>query len=108
MGWKIRVVVDLNRNCSSKYNLVTDHVTIYIFVMCLRKPWLRVKSVNFDFSAKSSSTDYNGLNKPTPKSLAHIKSKKSLAECGVPKNERLRFFPFFAPLKSLLFTLSHG
>ncbi len=38
--------------------------------MRLRKPWLRVKLVNFDFSAKSSSTDYNKSNKPSPKSLS--------------------------------------
>ncbi len=37
--------------------------------MRFKKPWLRVKWVNFDFSAKSSSTDYNESNKPTLKSL---------------------------------------
>ncbi len=31
--------------------------------MCFRKPWLKVKS---------SSTEYNESNKPTPKSLPHI------------------------------------
>ncbi len=76
--------------------------------MRFRKPWLRLKSVNFDFSAKSSSTDYNESNKPSPKSLSHIGSEKSLAELGVPKNELFHFFTFFALLKSLLFTLSHG
>ncbi len=30
-----------------------------------------VKSVNFNFSAKSSNIDYNKSNKPNPKSLAH-------------------------------------
>ncbi len=34
------------------------------------------------------STDYK--NKPNPKSLAHIGSKKSLAKLGVPKNEHAR------------------
>ncbi len=78
------------------------------FVMRFRKPWLRVKLVNFDFSAKSSSTDYNESNKPTLKSLAHIGSEKSLVELGEPKNELFHFFTFFALVKSLLFTLSHG
>ncbi len=58
-----------------------------IYVMRFRKPWLRVKLGNFDFSAKLSSTDYNESNKPTPKSLAHIGSEKSLVELGVPKSE---------------------
>ncbi len=57
--------------------------------MRFRKPGLRVKLVNFDFSAKLSSTG----------------SEKSLDELGVPQNER---FTFFTLLKSLLFTLSHG
>ncbi len=48
--------------------------------MCFRKPWFRVKLINFEFSAKLSSTDYNESNKPTPKSLAHIVAKKSLVE----------------------------
>ncbi len=76
--------------------------------MRFRKPWLRVKLVNFDFEAKLSSTDHNELNKPTLKSRAHIGSEKSLVERGVPKNELLHFFPFFSLLKSLLFTLSRG
>ncbi len=67
-----------------------------------------MKSVNFEFSEKLSSTDYNESNKPTPKSLAHIGSEKSLVELGVPKNELYHFFTFFALLESLLFTLSHG
>ncbi len=49
-----------------------------------RKPWLRVKAANVDFIAKLSSTDYNESNKSNPKSLAHIGSKKSLVELGVP------------------------
>ncbi len=57
-----------------------------INVMRFRKLWLRVKSVNFDFSAKSACTDDNGSNKPTPKSVALIGSEKSLVEHGVPKN----------------------
>ncbi len=44
--------------------------------MRFRKPWLRVKSVNFDFSAKLSSTDYKESNKPNAKSLAYIGSGK--------------------------------
>ncbi len=75
--------------------------------MNFRKPWLRVKLVNFDFSAKLSSTDYNEWNKPTWKSLAHTGPEKSLVELGVPKNELFHFFTFFAQLKSLLLTLSH-
>ncbi len=63
-------------------------------MMRFRKPWLRVKSVNFDFGAKSSSTDYNESNKPTPKSLAHIESEKSLVELGRPKNELFYIFCF--------------
>ncbi len=75
--------------------------------MRFRKSWLRVKSVNFDFSEKLSSTDYNESNKPIQKSLTHIGSEKSLVELGVRENELLHFFTFFALLKSLLFTLSH-
>ncbi len=63
--------------------------------MRFRKPWLRVKSIDFDFRAKSSSTDYNESSKPTPKFLAYIGSEKSLDECGVPKNELLYFFIFW-------------
>ncbi len=48
---------------------------IIIVVMHFKKPWLRVKLVDFDFSAKSSSTDYNESNKPNPKCLAHTGSK---------------------------------
>ncbi len=134
----------------------------YIHVMRFKKPWLRVESVNFDFSSKyqvliitnrisqsrsaslyrvweiscwtwsskkwafslshfllywkvyfspwamgsvkSSSTDYNESNEPNPKSLAHIRSEKSLVELGVPKNKlSYFFFTFFALLKRLLF-----
>ncbi len=60
--------------------------------MRFKRPWLRVKSVTSDFSAELSSTDYNELSKPTPKSLAHIGSEKSLVELGVPKNELFHFF----------------
>ncbi len=69
--------------------------------MRFRKPWLRVKAVNFDFSAKSSRTDYNESNKSTPKFLAHTVSEKLLVELGVPKIELLHFSAFFAPLRSL-------
>ncbi len=48
--------------------------------MRFRKPWLRVKSINFDFSAKFSSTDYNESNKTTPKPLAHIGPEKLFVE----------------------------
>ncbi len=51
-----------------------------------------MKLVNFDFSAKSPSTDYNELNKPTPKSLAHIGFEKSLVELRVLKNELFHIF----------------
>ncbi len=46
-----------------------------------------MKSVNFDFSAKLSSTDYNKSNKPTLKCLAHTGSEKLLVELGVPKKK---------------------
>ncbi len=81
---------------------------ILVNVMCFRKLQLRVKLVNFDFSAKSSITDYNESNNSTWKSLPHMRSVKSLIELEVPKNQLFHFFTFFAPLKSLLFTLSHG
>ncbi len=87
-----------------KYRPNLYPIHIYLYVMRFKKPWLRVKSVDFDFSAKLSWTDYNELNKPTPKSLAYIGYEKSLVELGVPKNE---VFHFFALLKSLLFILSH-
>ncbi len=59
--------------------------------MPFRKPWLRVKSVNFNFSAKSLSTDYDKSNKLTLKSLCLIGSEKSLVEHEVPKNELSQF-----------------
>ncbi len=77
------------------------------YVMGFRKPWLRVKSVDFDFRAKSPSTDYNESIKPTPKSLAHIESEKLLVELRVPKNAPFHFLIFFALLKSLLFILNY-
>ncbi len=79
-----------------------------MFVMRFKKPWLRVKSVSFDFSAQLSSTDNNESNKPTPKSLAHTGSEKSLVELGLQKNKLFHFFTFFAQPKSLLFPLSNG
>ncbi len=63
---------------------------ISIYVICFRKPWLRVKSINFDFNAKLSNTDHKESNKLNPKSLAHIGSQKSVTELGVPKNELSR------------------
>ncbi len=54
---------------------------------------------------KSSSTDYNGSNKPNPKSLAHIESEKSLVKVGVPKNELFYFFYIFHSTEK--FTFSH-
>ncbi len=68
-----------------------------MYVMRFRKPWLRVKSINFDFGAKFSSTDYNELNKTTPKPLARLESEKLLVELVVPKNEF--FHLFFSPEK---------
>ncbi len=47
-----------------------------IYVMRFRTSWLRAKSVNFDFSAKSSRTDYNESNKATQKCLAYIGVEK--------------------------------
>ncbi len=46
-----------------------------------------MKAVIFDFIAKLSSTDYKESNKPNPKSLAYIGSKKLLLKLGVPKNK---------------------
>ncbi len=61
--------VTVNIGCFSESALVDARK----YAMRFRKPsWLRVKSVNFDFSGKSSSTDYNEPNKPTPNSLAHM------------------------------------
>ncbi len=48
--------------------------------MRFRKPWLRMKLGNFDFSAKLSSIDYKKSNKPSPKFLVHIWSEKLLVE----------------------------
>ncbi len=59
-------------------------------VPAFRKLWLRVKSVNFDFSAKLSSTDYNESNKPNLKYLSQIESQKLLVELGAPKDQLLR------------------
>ncbi len=71
--------------------------------MRFRKPWLRVRAVNFDFSAKSSHNDYNKSNKWTSKFPAHIESKKLLVEFGVLRIEIFHFSIFFALLKGLLF-----
>ncbi len=53
---------------------------------CFRKPWLRMKLVNFDFSAKSSSTDYNESISNPEIPPPHTGSEKSLVELGIPKN----------------------
>ncbi len=71
--------------------------------MRYRKSWHRVKSVNFDFSAKSSSTDYKESNKPTLKSLAHIGHEKSLVELGVSKNELFSLFHIFHSTEKFTF-----
>ncbi len=63
-----------------------------IYAMNFREPRLRVKLVNFGFSAKLSNRDYNESNKSTRKSLACIGSEKSLVELGVPKNELFHIF----------------
>ncbi len=76
--------------------------------MRFRKPWLKVKSVNFDFSAKLSSNDYNESNKPNWNSLAHVGFEKSLVELPFQKNEPFTFFTFFSRLKSIRFIPSHG
>ncbi len=52
--------------------------------MCFKKPWRGVKSIYFDFNAKSSNTDYEP-NKPNPKFPAHAGFEKSLVEFIVPK-----------------------
>ncbi len=62
----------------------------------------RGKIINFDFTAKSSSTDCNESNKQTTKSLVRIVSEKLLVELGIPKNELFHFFTFFALLKVYL------
>ncbi len=73
--------------------------------MGVKKPWLRVKSGNFDFSAKLASTDYNESNKPTPKSLAHIRSEKSIVELGIPENELFHFsFQIFRSTEKFTFS----
>ncbi len=72
--------------------------------MRFRKPLLRVKSVNFDFSAKSSSTDYDESNEPNLKYLAHIGSEKLLVELGVPKNELFHFFHIFHSIEKFYFS----
>ncbi len=61
-------------------------------------------------SVKSSHIDYNESNKTNPKSWAYIKSKKSLVELRVPKNNIfLFFFPHFLLYwKFYFFTLSRG
>ncbi len=70
---------------------------------CFRKPWLRVKSVNFDFSAKLSSNIYNESDKPNSKSLAPVGFKKSLVELEFQKISFFTFFIFFSLLKSSFF-----
>ncbi len=67
----------------------------FIYVMRFRKPWLRVKLVDFDFSAKLLSSDYNESNKPNIKFLTRIRSEKSLVELSVPITELFHFFYIF-------------
>ncbi len=43
------------------------------------------KPCNFDCNAKLPNTDYNESNKLNLKSLAHLRSEKSLVKLGVPK-----------------------
>ncbi len=95
---KVRTIITMSIKAVSRY--IGSINIMLIYAMRFRKPCLRVKLVNFDFSAKSSSTDYNELNKPTLKSLAHIGSEKSLVEVGVPKNE---FFHFFRSTEEFTF-----
>ncbi len=63
--------------------------------MCFRKPWLGVKSVNFDFCAKWSSANYNESYKPNLKFLTHIWSTKSLVTCS-SKNWAFSLFSHFS------------
>ncbi len=60
-----------------------------IYAMRFWKPRLRVKLVNFDYSAKLLSAD-NESNKPNRKSIPHIGFEKSLVDLGVPRNELSR------------------
>ncbi len=57
------------------------------YVMYFRKPWLKVKSVSFDFTVKLSSTDYNKSNKPNLKDVAHI-------DTNLSNNDMFNFFRF--------------
>ncbi len=66
------------------------------------------QAVNFGFISKLSRTDYNELNKPNPKALAHIGSKKSLIELGVPKNKLSLFSHVSLYWRVSFLTLSHG
>ncbi len=81
IGWSESVQV-------SRSTIMKHVVLFFMFITCkrFRKPWLRVKSVDFDFSAKLSSTDYNQPNKPTSKSLAHIGFENLFIELEVLKN----------------------
>ncbi len=73
--------------------------------MRFRKPWLWVKSISFNFSAKSSSTDYMESNKPKPEVRSSCEIREIILNF---RFQKVAFFTFFVLLKSLLFTLSHG
>ncbi len=53
-----------------------------------------MKLIDFDFNAKSSSSD-NELNEPNMKSLTRIRSEKLLVKLRVPKMELFHFFYIF-------------
>ncbi len=63
--------------------------------MRFRKQWLGVKSVNFDFSAKSSSSDYSESNNSTRKSLAHYGVWEIACWTWSSKNWGFSYFSFY-------------
>ncbi len=62
-----------------------------------------MKSVNFDFSAKLSSGDYDESYEPNPKSLARAGSEKSLVELEYKKMSFFTFFRILLSTKKLTF-----
>ncbi len=88
------------RNCS--LNLEFQKMNFFTcshFLLCWKvyfSPWATD-------CVKSSSTNYNESNKPNPKSLSYIESKKSFVQLGVLKNVLFHSFHIFAVLKNLLF-----
>ncbi len=73
-------------------------------MMRFRKPWFRVKLIDFDFSAKLLSSDYNESNKSNTKFLACIRSEKSLVELRVPITGLFHFFLHFSLYSTVYFS----